>query len=65
MDFSGFATLALAFFGVDDLPRRYDKTNMDLDYFEEAIDIATARDEIDASRVGILGHSKGISKQIG
>lgn len=55
----GFVTLALAFFGVDDLPKRYDDRDVDIEYFEEAIDIAASREEVDSKRIGVFGLSKG------
>lgn len=56
----GFASLALAFFGVPDLPKRYDD-GVDLEYFESAIDhvLNTFGDVIDGQSVGIFGVSKG------
>jgi len=53
----GIASFALAFFGVDDLPKRY--SNLNIEYFEEAIDIIRAREDIANDGVGLLGISKG------
>lgn len=55
----GFASLALAFFGVDDLPKRYKEIRVE--YFEDAIEAAilAGQGHIDQKRVGIIGNSKG------
>ncbi|XP_059092453.1 acyl-coenzyme A thioesterase 6-like isoform X4 [Tigriopus californicus] len=55
----GFASMAVAFFGVDDLPRRY--KDIRVEYFEEAIEAAVlaGQGQIDRERVGIVGTSKG------
>ena len=55
----GFATLALAFFGVDDLPKTYVNGVLELDYFEEAVDLLMGIKEVQKERgVGIMGISK-------
>ncbi len=54
---TGFVTLALAYFGVDDLPKRYNK--VEIEYFEEALDLVAERDDVDGDRIGIFGISKG------
>jgi len=54
----GFVTLALAFFGVDQLPKIY--SDLDIEYFEAALDWVTARDEVCAENgVGLSGVSQG------
>ncbi|XP_019647404.1 PREDICTED: acyl-coenzyme A thioesterase 1-like isoform X1 [Branchiostoma belcheri] len=53
----GFAVLALAFFAYDDLPKEmYD---IDLDYFEEAVDWLLSLPDVQSHGVGILSTSKG------
>ena len=55
---SGFVTLALAFFGVDDdLPSIY--SDIDISYFEEAVDLLSSLTEVSSRQVGVLGTSKG------
>ena len=54
----GFCTFALGFFGIEDLPKKYGK--MDVEYFEEAIDMLLERvPRVDPDRVGMFGFSKG------
>lgn len=53
----GFACLALAYFKYDDLPETLDK--LELDYFEEAVDIVLARPEVIPDRCGVVSSSKG------
>ena len=53
----GFVTLALAFFGVDDLPEVY--SSFDMEYFEEAVDYLLARTEVTSEKVGLCGSSTG------
>ncbi|HEY0701816.1 MAG TPA: acyl-CoA thioester hydrolase/BAAT C-terminal domain-containing protein [Candidatus Acidoferrales bacterium] len=53
----GFATFALAYFGIDPLPSWLHR--IPLEYFESAIAWLGAQPEIDAERVGILGVSRG------
>ena len=50
----------MAFFGVDDLPKRYN-SGVDIEYFEEAIELVLEkyREDIDPDRVGLVGVSKG------
>jgi hypothetical protein len=55
---TGFATMAVAFYGVDDLPKVYGST--DVEYFEEALSFATKRREVDPDRIGVFGSSKGM-----
>ncbi|KAG0726429.1 Acyl-coenzyme A thioesterase 5 [Chionoecetes opilio] len=52
----GFASLALAFFGYDDLPT--DTHNIDLDYFEEAVEVLLAVPEVIPDRCGAVAISK-------
>jgi len=54
----GFVTLALAFFGVDQLPKIY--SDLDIEYFEGALDWVLARDEVCGQNgVGLSGVSQG------
>jgi len=53
----GYATLALAYFAMDGLPR--DLVEIPLEYFKRAIDWLQAHPSVDPARVGILGHSRG------
>lgn len=53
----GFATLALAYFGIPPLPQWLHR--VPLEYFAGAIEWLSAQDEIDASRIGVLGISRG------
>jgi dienelactone hydrolase len=53
----GFATLALAYFGVPPLPSWLHR--VPLDYFEAALAWLAAQPDIDSRRVGILGVSRG------
>ncbi|MFZ0701476.1 MAG: acyl-CoA thioester hydrolase/BAAT C-terminal domain-containing protein [Candidatus Acidiferrales bacterium] len=53
----GFATLALAYFGVPPLPEWLHR--VPLEYFAGAIEWLGAQPEIDAGRVGVLGVSRG------
>jgi dienelactone hydrolase len=53
----GFATLALAYFGVAPLPTWLHR--IPLEYFEAALTWLSAQPEIDSARVGILGVSRG------
>lgn len=53
----GFATLALAYFGVPPLPQWLHR--VPLEYFERAIAWLCAQKEVDAGRVGVLGVSRG------
>jgi dienelactone hydrolase len=53
----GFATLALAYFGVPPLPNWLHR--IPLEYFESAIAWLSAQPEIDAHRIAILGVSRG------
>jgi dienelactone hydrolase len=53
----GFATLALAYFGIAPLPTWLHR--IPLEYFEAALSWLFAQPEIDSERVGILGVSRG------
>jgi len=53
----GFATLALGYFGKEGLPERLER--IPLEYFTKAIEWLRLREDIDASRVGIYGVSRG------
>jgi dienelactone hydrolase len=53
----GFATLALAYFGIAPLPTWLHR--IPLEYFEAALTWLFAQPEIDSGRVGILGVSRG------
>lgn len=53
----GFATLALAYFGIPPLPTWLNR--IPLEYFEAALGWLKAQPEIDAQRVGVLGISRG------
>lgn len=53
----GFATLALAYFGVDPLPKWLHR--IPLEYFDGALAWLSAQPEIDAKRVALLGVSRG------
>ena len=53
----GFAALALAYFGVNQLP--HDLVEIPLEYFERAIAWLKIQPEIDENRIGIVGNSKG------
>ena len=53
----GFAALALAYFGVEGLPREL--VEIPLEYFERAIAWLKSQPEIDANRITVVGNSKG------
>lgn len=53
----GFATLALAYFGIPPLPNWLHR--VPLEYFAGAIEWLSAQEEIDASAIGVLGISRG------
>jgi dienelactone hydrolase len=53
----GFATLALAYFGIPPLPTWLHR--IPLEYFAAALGWLVAQPEIDAERVGVLGVSRG------
>uniref|UniRef100_A0A8D0G382 ACOT2 thioesterase n=1 Tax=Sphenodon punctatus TaxID=8508 RepID=A0A8D0G382_SPHPU len=53
----GFATLALAYYGYEDLPK--DMKEFHLEYFEEAVNYMLKHPQVKGSGIGLLGHSKG------
>ncbi|KAK3876949.1 hypothetical protein Pcinc_018300 [Petrolisthes cinctipes] len=53
----GFASLALAFFGYDDLPKSLEEFN--ITYFEEAVEFLLKHEKILKPNVGTIGISKG------
>jgi dienelactone hydrolase len=53
----GYAVLALAYFGVEGLPRSLH--NIPLEYFGTAIDWLATQSSVDATRIGVLGTSRG------
>ncbi|NUZ06044.1 acyl-CoA thioester hydrolase/BAAT C-terminal domain-containing protein [Piscinibacter koreensis] len=53
----GFATLALAYFGIEPLPPTLDR--IPLEYFERAIDWLSAHPAVDPRRIGVIGASRG------
>lgn len=53
----GFNTLALAYFGIEDLPREL--VNIPLDYIEKAIDWLKDNPNVDSTKLGVFGTSKG------
>jgi len=55
----GFATYALPYFSYDDLPR--DANNLDIEYFEEAIEWFMTHPNVKEDGVGIIASSFGVS----
>ncbi|CAL4116917.1 unnamed protein product, partial [Meganyctiphanes norvegica] len=53
----GFASLALAFFAYEDLPKALEE--FDLDYFREAVDFLLRHEKIISDGIGVIGTSKG------
>ncbi|XP_027408173.1 acyl-coenzyme A thioesterase 4-like isoform X2 [Bos indicus x Bos taurus] len=53
----GFATLALAYYDFDDLPKKFDMIH--LEYFEEALCYMLQHSQIKGTRIGLLGISLG------
>ncbi|XP_060081589.1 acyl-coenzyme A thioesterase 5-like [Ylistrum balloti] len=53
----GFVTLALAFFGYQDLPKSF--WELDLTYFKEAVNFLSTHPSVIPNGIGILGLSKG------
>uniref|UniRef100_K7FSA7 Acyl-coenzyme A thioesterase 1 n=1 Tax=Pelodiscus sinensis TaxID=13735 RepID=K7FSA7_PELSI len=53
----GFATLALAYYGYEDLPR--DMKEFHLEYFEEAVNYMLQHSQVKGPGIGLLGISKG------
>ena len=55
----GFVSLALAFFGVEDLQPLYTEAGEDLEYFEAAADLVLALPEVRPNKLGLFGSSLG------
>uniref|UniRef100_A0A8C8R4X1 Acyl-coenzyme A thioesterase 1 n=1 Tax=Pelusios castaneus TaxID=367368 RepID=A0A8C8R4X1_9SAUR len=53
----GFATLALAYYGYEDLPK--DMKEFHLEYFEEAVNYMLRNSQVQDPGIGLLGISKG------
>src|SRR5437763_1684078 len=53
----GYASLALAYFAMDGLPR--DLVEIPLEYFKRAIDWLRAHPAVDGERIAIVGSSRG------
>ncbi|KAK9409763.1 acyl-coenzyme A thioesterase 1-like [Crotalus adamanteus] len=53
----GFAILALAYYGYEDLPK--DMKEFHLEYFEEAVNYMLKHPVVKGPGIGLLGHSKG------
>ncbi|KAM3918773.1 acyl-coenzyme A thioesterase 1-like [Leptodactylus fuscus] len=53
----GFATLALAYYNYEDLPK--DMKEFRLEYFEEAVSYMLQHPQVKGPGIGLLGHSKG------
>ncbi|CAM5121809.1 unnamed protein product [Eretmochelys imbricata] len=53
----GFATLALAYYGYEDLPK--DMKEFHLEYFEEAVNYMLQHSQVKGPGIGLLGISKG------
>ncbi|XP_050687594.1 acyl-coenzyme A thioesterase 6-like isoform X3 [Eriocheir sinensis] len=53
----GIASFALAYFGYDDLPKTLEEIN--ISYFEEAVEFLLEHEKIVKPNVGVLGLSKG------
>ena len=53
----GYVTLALAFYGLADLPSLYD--SFDLNYFQLAADWLLAQPQVRGARLGLYGSSTG------
>ena len=53
----GFAALALAYFGMEGLPKELDE--IPLEYFLGALEYMQRKPEIDRTRIGVVGVSKG------
>lgn len=53
----GFNTLALAYFGIENLPKEL--VNIPLDYIEKAIGWLSDNPNVDSTKIGIFGTSKG------
>ncbi|XP_069494873.1 acyl-coenzyme A thioesterase 1-like [Ambystoma mexicanum] len=53
----GFATLALAYYGYEDLPKQMKEFH--LEYFEDAVNYMLGHPQVRGPGIGLLGHSKG------
>ncbi|KAJ1104034.1 hypothetical protein NDU88_001449 [Pleurodeles waltl] len=53
----GFATLALAYYSYEDLPKQMKEFH--LEYFEDAVNYMLRHPQIKGPGIGLLGHSKG------
>ncbi|XP_068110311.1 acyl-coenzyme A thioesterase 1-like [Hyperolius riggenbachi] len=53
----GFATLALAYYNFEDLPKKM--KDLRLEYFEEAVNYMLQHPKVKGPGIGLLGHSKG------
>lgn len=53
----GYATLALAYFGQEGLPKQLQ--SIPLEYFGRALDWLAAQPQVDPDRIGVVGASKG------
>ncbi|KAM4697798.1 acyl-coenzyme A amino acid N-acyltransferase 1-like [Rhinophrynus dorsalis] len=53
----GFVVLALAFFAFDDLPKSFQK--LDMEYFEDASELLLRHPKVAGPKVGVVGVSKG------
>ena len=53
----GYAVLALAYFGVEDLPPSLSR--IPLEYFKTALDWMAAQPAVDPARIGVVGASRG------
>jgi uncharacterized protein len=54
---AGYAALALAYFGIEDLPTRLEE--IPLEYFKRAIDYMRSHPSVEPSKIGLIGTSKG------
>ena len=57
LNFAGYATLALAYFGSPTLPG--DLTEIPLEYFETAIDWLKSQEAVNGNQIGVIGTSRG------
>ena len=55
----GFVTLALAYFGVDDLNKTYAQEPIRIEFFEEAIHYLMNHEKVNSDAIGVYGASKG------
>lgn len=53
----GYAAFALAYFGIEDLPKEL--VNIPLEYLKNGIDWMRAKKSVDADRIAVIGASKG------